>query len=204
MSTVIGIDPSIRNTGVCILSNNDRRLIYNIKVSNKDSLPVQLNTMRNRILNMAFYHCRGNDACWLAVIEGPISPLALGNQGGKGFNNNIMAIGCILSALAELELPTLIVAPNTRAKYATGKGNAKKDEVHQIAREIFDLPMEHDNNAADALILGYMAAELVYCKHKSTGFQTPFIPKEGYRDMTDNAYDQIDSLYAEWEKQCGY
>jgi Holliday junction resolvasome RuvABC endonuclease subunit len=202
VSTVIGIDPSIRNTGVCILNNNDQRLVYNIKVSSKDVLPVQLNTIRKQILDIAFYYCSGKDACWLAVIEGPISPLALGAHGGKGFNNNIMAIGCILSALAELELPTLIVAPNTRAKYATGKGNAKKDDVHQIARELFGLPLEHDNNAADALILAYMAAELVYCKHTTTGFQTPFTPKEGYRDMTDSAYDQIDSLYMDWQEQC--
>ena len=203
MSTVIGIDPSITNTGFAILNNHWPRQVWNITCgkSSNDPLPYRLWSIQELVRQTLMDYCRGNDVCWLAVVEGPISPLALGNKGGKGFNNNIMATGVILAALEEMKIPTLIVAPNTRAKYATGKGNANKDTVFATVKQTFRLPEQVDHNGADALVLAYMAAELVYMHHSNTGFQTPFEPKEGFRTMPDKAYDQIDELYVEWRKQ---
>lgn len=197
MSTVIGIDPSILNTGLCILSNKRGKGLFNLTTTNKDSLGERLLQLRTRFLELLTTNAQ--DACWLAAIEGPISPLALSPQmGGKGFNNNVMATGVLLTVLAELRIPTLVVAPMSRAKYATGKGNANKEAVHQTIRIVLGLPSSCDHNLGDALVLAYMAAEVMYVHHEKTGFKEPFTPKEGFKTMPDVAYDVIDLLYADY------
>lgn len=58
----------------------------------------------------------------------------------------------------EFDAPILVIKPNVRAKYATGRGNAGKDEVMlAAARRYADAPV-HNNNEADAVVLAAMGA----------------------------------------------
>ncbi len=66
--------------------------------------------------------------------------------------------GVIRLALYEAKLPTVIIPPSCRAKYATGKGNAPKEQVLAEAIRRLRYP-GHDNNEADAMWLFAMAAD---------------------------------------------
>jgi crossover junction endodeoxyribonuclease RuvC len=66
--------------------------------------------------------------------------------------------GVLRVALMEAGVPFVEVAPAGRAKYATGKGNAKKEAV--LTEAVRRLGYAgHDNNEADALWLYAMAAD---------------------------------------------
>jgi hypothetical protein len=55
----------------------------------------------------------------------------------------------------------MIVPPTSRAKYATGKGNAKKDMVVASAIVMFGEKLVIDDNAADAMFLAAMGARYI-------------------------------------------
>lgn len=60
-------------------------------------------------------------------------------------------------------MPVLVVKPNLRAKYATGNGQAGKDEVLLAAsRRYPNVPMTN-NNEADAVVLAAMGARVIGC-----------------------------------------
>jgi len=66
--------------------------------------------------------------------------------------------GVVRLALFEKGRVLAVVPPSSRAKYATGKGNAPKEQV--LAEAIRRLKYEgHDNNEADAMWLLAMAAD---------------------------------------------
>ncbi|HEY4375501.1 MAG TPA: hypothetical protein VGM93_00010 [Acidimicrobiales bacterium] len=93
------------------------------------------------------------DGVALAVVEGP----SYGSV-GRGQHERGGLWWLIARLLAHRQVPTAVVSPNARAKYATGKGNAgKADVIREVARR-FDW-FEGDDNAADALILAAMGAD---------------------------------------------
>ena len=60
-----------------------------------------------------------------------------------------------------MRVPTAVMAPQARAKYATGRGNSGKDEVLAAVIRRYAIPLEVDvpgNDVADALVLAAMAA----------------------------------------------
>lgn len=66
--------------------------------------------------------------------------------------------GVLRVALHEAGIPLAIVSPNSRAKYATGTGNAKKEHVLVEAVRRLDY-RGSSNDEADALWLWYMALD---------------------------------------------
>jgi len=66
--------------------------------------------------------------------------------------------GVVRLALADADVPWCTVAPTSLKKYATGKGNASKEQVlvEAVRRLGYD---GHDNNEADALWLAAMAVD---------------------------------------------
>ena len=103
----------------------------------------------------------------LAVIEGP----SYGSQYGDQWDRAGLWWG-IFSALAAKKVPIAVVSPKTRAKWATGSGNADKKAVLAAVRETWQQWRPHIRNddVGDALVLASMGALHI-------GDTLPFEPK---------------------------
>lgn len=158
---VVGIDPSLTSTGVAIL---------------RDGRPVRLATVGSGTLNARDYDHRSDrigtqlrdvmeSAGWhpggwqykpdLAVIEGPAyGACNASTHDGSGLWWRIYA------QLRGHRIPIVTVAPTTRAKWATGKGNSGKRDVLAAVRATWKQWEPHitDDNAADALTLAEIGA----------------------------------------------
>lgn len=153
-----GIDPSLTATGVAMLSDDTDRQLSTITTKPDQPLARRLDIIASGITK-ALSGAGNSDS--LVVIERPF-------DGGKGPSSVKlgMALGAVLLALTEVGLPYLtavLVAPKVRAKYATGTGNAGKEEVQASAIRRLGYP-GHNNNEADALWLAYIAAEVMHIK----------------------------------------
>lgn len=91
------------------------------------------------------------------VMEGP----AYGTQGTKaqaGHHERAGLWWMIREAVDLRDLPITIVPPTSLKKYATGKGNAPKDEV--LIQAVQRLPIQVlNNNEADAAVMYAMAMD---------------------------------------------
>lgn len=91
----------------------------------------------------------------LAVIEG----YAYGMARGASQSHSLGELGGVVRlVLHDLHIPVAVVAPATLKKYATGRGNARKEEVLVAAVKRLGY-QEANHNVADALWLRQMAAD---------------------------------------------
>jgi Holliday junction resolvasome RuvABC endonuclease subunit len=65
----------------------------------------------------------------------------------------------VWGSLSSLEIPTAVIAPTSRAKYATGTGNANKQRVIIAAAKRLDMLDITDDNEADAAWLTAMGCD---------------------------------------------
>lgn len=133
----------------------------------------------------------------LAVIERPFS-----NPKTPGTNELLgMAQGAVLIALTRLYIPTVFVPPKTRSKFATGNGNASKDEVlaaaveqfgysgtdgfthHPVGENITKARWAEHYDHADALILAVIGGYLL-----GEGFEIPDL------QLYDEQYEALEKL----------
>jgi len=131
---IIGIDPSLTATGIATLDECET-----IITRPGDDL----NRLR-RIVSEVAYRAYGAD---LAVIEG----LSFGNRNGKSAERGALH-WMIRDRLDRDKVPIAVVPPTSRARYATGKGNAGKDAVMIACVQRLPL-LVSNNNEADAAIL---------------------------------------------------
>jgi hypothetical protein len=85
------------------------------------------------------------------VIEGP----SYGSQYGSVFDRAGLWHG-IFGGLDARKIPVAVVAPQTRAKWATGKARADKRDVLKAAQEWF--PQVSNDDEADAAWLALMGS----------------------------------------------
>ncbi len=118
--------------------------IGTLKPPDLDGLP-RLQWIRDNVLSLS-------TSAAVVVVEG--------YSFGSGHQAHQMGElgGVVRLALHELKRPFVIVPPASRAKYATGKGNAPKDAVLAEAIRRLAYP-GHDHNEADALWLLTMAGD---------------------------------------------
>lgn len=93
----------------------------------------------------------------LAAVEGP----SYGSQGAgrqSGHHERAGLWWLVVRTLWRRGIPYAVVTPAGRARYATGRGNAGKDDVMREVARRFPW-FTGDNNAADALVLAAMAAD---------------------------------------------
>ena len=90
----------------------------------------------------------------LVVIEGP----SFGSTGGSA-HERAGLWWLVAHELWALTIPYAVVSPSARAKYATGKGNAQKDDVLAATIRRWPAFTGSDNNAADAWILAAMGRD---------------------------------------------
>lgn len=83
----------------------------------------------------------------LAVVEGP----SYSSIGGSAWDRGGLW-WLIVDGLLARDIPTAVMPPMCRAKYATGKGNSGKKAVQEAARHRYGLPLPTDDEA-DACVL---------------------------------------------------
>ncbi len=179
----LGIDPSLTSTGVAIL---------------RDGRPIRLRSVGSGTLNARDYDHRSDrigkqlrdvmeEAGWhpggwqgkpdLAVIEGPAyGACNASTHDGSGLWWRIYA------QLRGHRIPIVTVAPMTRAKWATGKGNSKKREVVTAVRATWKQWQGHiaDDNIADALCLAEIGA-------RGCGDELHFTPRRRHIEAMHNS-----------------
>jgi crossover junction endodeoxyribonuclease RuvC len=95
-------------------------------------------------------HTLGAD---LVVVEGPSYGSTTPHQ-----HDRAGLWWLVVDMLARREVPPVEVPPNTRSRYATGRGNAAKDDVLSAVIRRYPHVDVNGNDEADALILAAMGA----------------------------------------------
>jgi Holliday junction resolvasome RuvABC endonuclease subunit len=160
MVKILGIDPSLRGTGLALLEVSAPHVYEWLTVdvlSNKLTEHSRLNYIVSEVRDILSMLSDGD----LVVMEG-----AAFSSGGR---NSHMLAGLwwlirhqiYISQSHTGQKHCMIVPPTSRAKYATGKGNAKKDMVVASAKEMFSEELVIDDNAADAMFLAAMGARYI-------------------------------------------
>lgn len=159
MSIVIGIDPSLTSTGIAMLDTQDRLDIPTCTIGSSgkrnDGWPTRLGRIEAITTSIRNLIPASAD---LAVMEAP--SLGQTRQGGHFDRHGLW--WSIYQDLTHVAcLPVLVVPPAARAKYATGKGNAGKDEVLLAVARRYPQAEVVNNDEADATILAAIGARIL-------------------------------------------
>lgn len=151
---VIGLDLSLTSTGIGVWRGD--AFVDTVRIKPLAHLR-GLERMRWLRAEIGSWALSGLWTADLAVIEGP----SYGNQGtGRqaGHHERAGLWWLIVDSLEARGVPVAVAPPATVKKYATGKGNAGKDEM--LAAAIRRNPEFHGgNDEADAMWLAAMGAD---------------------------------------------
>lgn len=154
---IVGIDPSLTSTGIAVIDPD--RGVTTERVRSKGAKDATLAERARRLDELAdsiVGHVIGDlSGVDLVVIESPAYSNSLGSMHDRSGLWWLITSRCL-----RLGVPVLEVPPTTRAKYATGRGNAGKDEVlAAVIRRYPDADVT-GNDIADALTLAAIGARL--------------------------------------------
>lgn len=145
---VVGVDLSLTATGVA--TRHSAELITS--TGHRDDTLIDRRARLNHIRYRVISWCQAAD---LVVIEAP----SFGSRGGSA-HDRAGLWWLVVSALIHRDIAVIDISPKTRAKYATGRGNAGKDEV--LTAAVRRLPIDVDNNnTADAAWLCAIGHDLL-------------------------------------------
>lgn len=147
---ILGIDQSLTATGLALVQDGN---LEKVEVFRPKSLkgPARVEAISAEVLLWA----RGVDQ---VVIERPFAH-GLGVSSTMGLMG---LFGVLVQDMWRQGVPDpLVLAPKTRCKYATGKGNANKDQVLAAVIRRYDSEDINDNNAADAVVFAAIGARLI-------------------------------------------
>ena len=155
---VAGIDPSLTSTGVAVVDTQDRLTIATHTVASKGRRDASWRERWERGVDLAAdigaLVPRDSE---LVVVEAPT--LSQGRQGGHLDRHGLW--WALYGNLTRAGHDVLVVPASSRAKYATGRGNAGKDEVLlAVSRRYPQAPIVN-NDQADAVALAAMGARLL-------------------------------------------
>ncbi|WP_346007268.1 crossover junction endodeoxyribonuclease RuvC [Janibacter terrae] len=157
MTMIIGIDPSLTGTGLALLDTDDHLVIPTETLTSTGKVTASTDERLERILTIVetvIYKAVEHKSD-LAVIEAPAF-----SRNNAGTWDRAGLWWLLVSRLAEARIETTTIPPTTRAKYATGRGNAGKDEVLLAVAKRYPHVDVRDNNQADALVLAAIGAHL--------------------------------------------
>lgn len=174
---VAGIDPSLTSTGVAILV--DGKPIALSRVGHGTLSSRSYAHRSDRIVTQcaavlsAIYDVLLHDHPDLAVIEGP----AYGACNASTHDGSGLWWG-LFSTLRARRIPLAVVAPKTRALFATGNGDADKATVHTAVAAWWPGVAIRGNDIADAAVFAMMGAHHL-------GAPLPFDAKQRQIDCLD-------------------
>lgn len=146
---IVGIDLSLSSTGLAVITNGRADVVRHTTAPVGDDLARR----HRRLLEIADVVRTWASGADLAVLEGPAYASVTGHQHDRSGLWWIVAHRILGSGL-----PLGIVPPTSRARYATGKGNAPKDGVLAAVIRRYPEVNVTGNDQADALILAAMGA----------------------------------------------
>lgn len=154
---VYGIDPSLTATGIAVVDTDDLLVVETSTITSKGSVVATLTQRRKRLAELVREATRGPVAVDDArvVLEAPAY-----SRNNAGTWDRAGLWWLIVDELFLHRVPVITIAPTSRAKYATGKGTAGKDEVLLAVAKRFAHVDVANNNEADALVLAAMGADL--------------------------------------------
>jgi crossover junction endodeoxyribonuclease RuvC len=145
---VLGIDASLRNTGVAIIdaNNGKPRALYYGTIHNRAALASSscLVAIRDRLAELIREH--EPESCALEsviYVQSYKTAIQLG-----------AARGAAILAAAERGLPVFEYAPKRIKQATVGQGGAAKNQVAFMVRALLGLTETPDADAADALAIG--------------------------------------------------
>lgn len=149
-----GVDASLTNTGIAVYDTASAE--YSITSVPSTSSGNLLSERGNRLEKIAskVLDFIGTDV-ELVAIEGP----AFSSNTGKVWDRAGLW-WYIVKLLIREGIEVVEIPPTTRAKYATGKGNAGKDEVLLAVSRGYPLADIKNNDEADAVVMCAIAARL--------------------------------------------
>ena len=178
MSTVVGIDPSLVSCGIAILADGKPVLLKSVGHGTPNGRSYTHRS--NRIVGQCRAVMRLIDEFNilsahpdLAVIEGPAY--------GANMPSNHDRAGLwwgLYSTLNARDIPIAVVAPKTRALFATGSGNADKATVLAAVRAWWPDTLVRNHDIADAATLALLGA-------MHLGDQVPFDVRARHRGCVD-------------------
>lgn len=146
---IVGLDLSLSSTGVAGITDGkpwcDR---IRTGPDARHAGLLRMRVIRERVLSFVL---PGPD---LVLVEG----LAVGSQTGQHLTRAGMW-HLVMDAIDARGIPWVPIPPATLKKYATGKGNAGKDEVLAAVIRRFPTAEVRGNDEADALMLAAMGAD---------------------------------------------
>lgn len=147
---IVGLDTSLKGTGLARLAGVgvETRLV---EATVGQGLEGVAATVRYQVGAIVKFVPRGA----LAVIEYPI--VSRGGRGGMQLERAYL-YWLTIDQLLRLDCLVATVAPQTRAKYATGSGKAQKPAVLAAMKAAHPSVEVKDHNVADALALMGMGA----------------------------------------------
>lgn len=145
----VGIDPSLRSTGMATLTEPD---VTETRVSRIE--PKKLKGVERLAFIRDYIRGAIEEPPAFACIEGP-SIYSVNRADDIG-----QLRGVILILLHDLKVPTIVIAPKTLKKFATGNGDASKERMVKAAQKEFDYSFLDSDDIADALWLARIAWRL--------------------------------------------
>ncbi len=163
---VVGVDLSLTSTGLADSHGRVQRV--QTKGHASDSTADVLRRLNHISIEVATFATRGMsegagsryavpNPAHLVVIEGPA--YSRGAMGGQHLRAGQWWL--VADRIDIRDLPILVVPPNVRAMYATGKGNAGKDAVLAAAIKRYPAWEITGNDIADAAILAAIGARML-------------------------------------------
>ena len=153
MSTIIGIDPGLADTGYGIIKTGKSRQIHiahgTIRTGPDENLAQRLLTIYREIIRLVEFYKpdkAGVETLYFAKNIKTAIPVA-------------QARGAALVALASLGISPEEYTPLEIKQAVAGRGRAEKNQVQQMVKIIFGLSeVPAPDHAADALAVAYVTA----------------------------------------------
>ena len=153
-TTYVGLDLSLTSTGIAIIRGGHAQVDRVMSKPTKNATTDD-QVARMRLIATTILHLIPADQAVRVAVEGP-------SFASTGSAAHILGglWWIVRDVLSRVSLEVLIVPPATVKKYATGRGNAGKDEVlAAVVRRYADVDVR-GNDEADALVLASIAARL--------------------------------------------
>ncbi|QBI96463.1 RuvC-like resolvase [Mycobacterium phage Donny] len=165
---ILGIDTSLTATGlaridVVPIEEDDNPLAAYVAVVGKVGAPKPTKDKSKRAMARRV-NALIEQIEW--CFEGDEKPDAVGMEslafGARGEGAWVLPwiFGRVIELCEKHDVPLQVVATSARAKFATGKGNASKDQVLAAVIKLFPEADVSDNNEADALAVAAVLCQL--------------------------------------------